>query len=315
MKTPTTCSPLRQRMIEDMTARNLGPGTQRGHIFACKLFAGFLKRSPETAVADDIRDFQHHLINSGRSAPYRNRIMTGVKFLLKVTMRRHDLAAEVYHVREPQTVAVVLAPDEVARVLSHAPGLQARAMLTTAYGCGLRGGEVTRLRVSDIDAARHIIRVAESKGKKDRNVNLPSDVYALLRQWWRERPAQHDAERAKTERWIFPGRGPDRPITRRQFLRYLKDAAAAAGITKPVTLHTLRHSFATHLLEAGTDIRVIQVVLGHSSLATTARYTRVATKLIADLVSPLDRLEMQSAPEIRRGKQNKTKRARRKTAA
>ena len=210
-KTPAACSPLRRRMIEDMTGRDLVPGTQRGHIFACKLFAAFLKRSPETATADDIRDFQRHLIDSGRNAHYRNRIMTGVKFLLKVTMRRHDLAAEVYHVREPQTVAVVLAPDEVARVLSHAPGLRARAMLTVAYGCGLRGGEVTRLKVADIDAARHIIRVVESKGKKDRNVMLPDDVHALLRQWWRERPTRHDAGRDPTERWIFPGRRPGSP--------------------------------------------------------------------------------------------------------
>ena len=241
--------------------------------------------------------------------------MTSVKFLLKVTMRRHDLAAEVYHVREPQTVTVVLASDEVARVLSHAPGLQARAMLTTAYGCGLRGGEVTRLKVADIDAARHIIRIIESKGKKDRNVMLPPEVHVLLRQWWRERPTRHDAERAPTERWIFPGRGPDRPITRRQFLRYLKDAAAAAGNTKLVTLHTLRHSFATHMHEAGTDIRVIQVVLGHSSLATTARYTRVSTNIIANLESPIDRLPIQSAPEKRGGKQPKAKPARRKKAA
>jgi integrase/recombinase XerD len=320
-KTPTACSPLRQRMIEDMTGRNLVPDTQRGHIFACKLFAAFLKRSPETATADDIRDFQRHLVDSGRNAHYRNRIMTGVKFLLKVTMRRHDLAAEVYHVREPQTVAVVLAPEEVARVLSHAPGLRARAMLTVAYGCGLRGSEVTRLKVADIDAARHIIRVVESKGKKDRNVMLPDDVHGLLRQWWRERPTQHDVGCDPTQRWIFPGRGPDRPLTRRQFLRDLKEAASAAGITKTVTLHTLRHSCATHMHEDGVDIRVIQVVLGHSSVATTARYTRVSTDVIANLESPLDRLPTLSAPEVPGGKQRrrheklKAKPARRKKAA
>lgn len=320
-KMPVACSPLRRRMIEDMTSRNLVPGTQRGHIFACKLFAAFLRRSPETATADDIRDFQHHLIDSGRNAHYRNRIMTGVKFLLKVTMRRHDLAAEVYHVREPQTVAVVLAPDEVARVLAHAPSLRARAMLTVAYGCGMRGGEVTRLKVADIDPARHIIRVVESKGKKDRNVMLPDHIHALLRQWWRERPTRHDAGREPTERWIFPGQGPDRPITRRHFLRDLKAAAAAAGITKTVTLHTLRHSCATHMHEAGVDIRVIQVVLGHSSVATTARYTRVSTDIIAKLESPLDRLPRTGAPEIPGGKQRRrhekleAKPARRKKAA
>ena len=302
---PAACSPLRRRMIEDMTGRGLVPGTQRGHIFSCKLFAAFLKRSPETASADDIRDFQRHLVDSGRNAHYRNRIMTGVKFLLKVTMRRHDLAAEVYHVREPQTVAVVLAPDEVARVLSHAPGLRARAMLTVAYGCGLRGSEVTRLKVADIDAARHIIRVVESKGKKDRNVMLPDDVHVLLRQWWRERPTQHDVGCEPVQRWIFPGRGPDRPLTRRQFLRDLKDAASAAGITKTVTLHTLRHSCTTHMHEDGVDIRVIQVVLGHSSVATTARYTRVSTDIIANLESPLARLPTLDAPEVPGGEQHR----------
>ena len=187
-------------------------------------------------------------------------------------------------------------------------------MLTTAYGCGLRGGEVTRLKVADIDAARHIIRVFQSKGKKDRNVMLPGDVHALLRQWWRERPTRHDVGCDPTERWIFPGRGPDRPITRRQFLRDLKDAASSAGITKTVTLHTLRHSCATHMHEAGVDIRVIQVVLGHSSVATIARYTRVSTDIIANLESPLDRLPIHRAPEMRGGKQQKPKRSRRKKA-
>ena len=320
-KTPAACSPLRRRMIEDMTGRGLVSGTQRGHIFACKLFAAFLRRSPETATADDIRDFQRHLIDSGRNAHYRNRIMTGVKFLLRVTMRRHDLAAEVYHVREPQTVAVVLAPDEVARVLSHAPGLRARTMLTVAYACGLRGGEVTRLKVADIDPARHIIRVVESKGKKDRNVMLPDNVHALLRQWWRERPTQHDVGCNPTQRWIFPGRVPDRPLTRRQFLRDLKDAASAAGITKTVNLHTLRHSCATHMHEDGVDIRVIQVVLGHSSVATTARYTRVSTDVIANLESPLDRLPTPDAPagpgstQRKRHEKLEAKPARRKKAA
>jgi integrase/recombinase XerD len=166
MTTATPGSPLRQRMVEDMVARKLGPGTQRGHILACKQFAAYLGRSPKTATPDDIRSFQRHLIDSGRSAHYRNRIMTGVKFLLKVTMRRHDLVAEIYHLREPQTVAVVLAPAEVVQVLSSAPSLKARVMLTIGYGCGLRAGEVTRLRVSDIDSAQRIIRVMQSKGPR-----------------------------------------------------------------------------------------------------------------------------------------------------
>ena len=290
MTTPTTVSPLRQRMIEDMVARNLVAGTQRGHIHACKQFAAYLRRSPETATPDDVRSFQRHLINSGRSIINRNRIMTGVKFLLKVTMRRHDLAAEVYHLREPQKIAVVLAPDEVERLIAHAPSLKARVMLSIGYGCGLRAGEVTRLKVGDIDRAQGIIRVVQSKGQKDRNVMLPVDMLALLRQWWHERPNRHDRGLAPGERWIFPGRGFGKPISPRQFHRHVKQAAAAAGITKPVMLHTLRHSCATHLHDSGVGIRDIQVLLGHSSLATTARYTRIATGRIAAIESPLDRL-------------------------
>ena len=173
MTTPNDGSPLRQRMIDDMVARKLTPGTQRGHVFACKQLAAYLGRSPETATPDDVRSFQRHLIDSGRSIHYRNRTMTGVKFLLKVTMRRHDLVAEIYHLREPQAVAVVLAPEEVVQVLACAPSLKARVMLTIGYGCGLRGGEVTRLKVRDIDSAQGIIRVVQGKGQKDRNVMLP----------------------------------------------------------------------------------------------------------------------------------------------
>ena len=295
MTTPNDGSPLRQRMIDDMVARKLTPGTQRGHVFACKQLAAYLGRSPETATPDDVRSFQRHLIDSGRSIHYRNRIMTGVKFLLKVTMRRHDLVAEIYHLREPQAVAVVLAPEEVVQVLACAPSLKARVMLTIGYGCGLRGGEVTRLKVRDIDSAQGIIRAVQGKGQKDRNVVLPPEVLALLRQWWCERPRRYDRGLALGERWIFPGHHRHKPISPRQFHRLLQQAAMAAGIKKPVTLHTLRHSFATHLLESGTDIRVIQAVLGHSSLATTARYTRVATGLIAKVESPLDRLSLPNA--------------------
>lgn len=290
MTTPTTVSPLRQRMIEDMASRNLGRDTQRGHIAACKRFAAWLKRSPETATADDVRLFQLHLIESGASICNRNRIMTGVRFLLRVTMRRHDLAAEVWHLNEPQKIAVVLAADEVRRVLACAPSLKARAMLTISYGCGLRAGEVTRLRVCDIDRDQKIIRVQQGKGRKDRNVMLPPDVLVLLEQWWPERPTRYDLGLAPNERWIFPGYRFGHPVSPRQFSRLFQEAAAAAGIRKPVTLHTLRHSFATHLLERGLDIRIIQALLGHHKLETTARYTRVATGMIAKVESPLERL-------------------------
>jgi integrase/recombinase XerD len=287
-------SPLRQRMIDDMRARKLGRHSERSHIHSCKRFAAFLKRSPDTATADDVRAFQLSLIETeGLTICNRNRIMTGVKFLLKVTLRRHDLAAEIYHLKEPQKVPVVLAPDEVKRILTMAPSLKARVMLTISYGCGLRAGEVTRLTVGDIDSAQGIIRVVQAKGRKDRNVMLPPDVLALLRDWWAERSTWHDTQMTRNERWIFPGYGKLKSITPRQFSRLFQEAVTAAGIRKPgLTLHSLRHSFATHLLETGTDVRVIQALLGHDKLETTARYTRVATGMISAVESPLDRLSV-----------------------
>jgi site-specific recombinase XerD len=286
--TPATA--LRLRMTEDMQGRNLGPHSQRNHLNSCKRFATFLERSPDTATADDIRRFQLFLIESGASICNRNRIMTGVKFLLRVTLRQHDLAAEVYHLKEPQKVPLVMSQDEVRRLLAMAANVQVRAMLSLAYGCGLRAGEVVRLRVGDIDSAQNIIRIVQSKGSKDRNVMLPADILGLLRQWWRERPTRQDAGLPKERLWLFPGYKPGRPLTTRQFLRLFHVAVAAAGITKPVTLHSLRHSFATHLLERGVDIRVIQALLGHHKLETTALYTRVATGMIAAVDSPLDDL-------------------------
>ena len=169
MSDTKTVSPLRQRMIEDMAARKLNPHTQRGHISSCKRFAAWLKRSPDTATADEVRRFQLHLIESGASICNRNRIMTGVRFLFRVTLRRHDLA-EVWHIKEPQKLPPVLSPVEVKRVLIMAISLQARAMLTLAYGCGLRAGEVVRLRAGDIDSEQMIIRIVQSKGRKDRHV-------------------------------------------------------------------------------------------------------------------------------------------------
>jgi len=281
---------LRRRMTEDMTGRNLGLYSRRNYLDSCTRFAAFLGRSPDTATADDIRRFQLFLIETGASIINRNRIMTGVKFLLRVTLRRHDLAAEVYHLREPQKIPLVMSRDEIRRLLAMAANIRVRTMLSLAYGCGLRAGEVVRLRAGDIDSAQNIIRIVQAKGRKDRNVMLPGDVLGLLRQWWQERPARQDAGVAQEHRWLFPGYKPGRPLTTRQFLRLFHVAVAAAGIRKPVTLHCLRHSFATHLLERGVDIRVIQALLGHHKLETTARYARVATGMIAAIDSPLDDL-------------------------
>jgi integrase/recombinase XerD len=282
-------SPLRQRMIEDMNARKLCAGTQRGHLRSCKRFVAFLRRSPDTATAEDIRRFQLQLAETGMSICNRNRIMTGLRFLFRVTLRRLDLAAEIYHLREPQKVPLVMSPDETKRLLAVASNLKARVLLSLSYGCGLRAGEVVRLKVKHIDSAQKIIRIEQSKGRKDRNVMLSPETLALLRQWWKARRG-YDATTPVQERWLFPGRRPGKPMTTRQLSRLFHEAADAAGIKKSVTLHALRHSFATHLLDRGTDIRKIQALLGHNKLDTTARYTRVATGMIAGIESPLDLL-------------------------
>jgi integrase/recombinase XerD len=283
-------SPLRQRMIEDMNSRKLGAHTQKSHIYSCKRFAAFLKRSPDTATAEDVRLFQLHLAETGVSIGNRNRIMTGVRFLFRVTLRRLDLAAEIYHIREPQKIPLVMSADETRRLLAVASSLKARVLLSLGYGCGLRAGEVVRLKVKHIDRAQDIIRVEQSKGRKDRNVMLSPAMLALLRAWWKARPTRWDAGVPLEERWLFPGIRAGKPMTTRQLSRLFHEAAEAAGIKKSVTLHALRHSFATHLLEDDTDIRVIQALLGHDKLDTTARYTRVATGMIASIESPLDRL-------------------------
>lgn len=283
-------TPLRQRMIEDMNARKLCAGTQTGHIRSCKRFASFLKRPLDTATAEDIRRFQLHLSETSVSICNRNRIMTGLRFLFRVTLRRLDLAAEIYHIREPQKIPMVMSPDETKMLLAVASSLKARILLSLGYGCGLRAGEVVRLKVKHIDRAQKIIRIEQSKGRKDRNVMLSPETLDLLRQWWKARPSWHDAGTPMEERWLFPGLRRGKPMTTRQLSRLFHKAADAAGTKKGVTLHALRHSFATHLLERGTDIRIIQALLGHDKLDTTARYTRVATGMIADIKSPLDLL-------------------------
>jgi integrase/recombinase XerD len=245
-----------------MNARKLCAQTQRGHIHSCKRFAEFLKRSPETATVEDIRRFQLHLSETGMSICNRNRIMTGVRFLFRVTLRRLDLAAEIYHIREPQKIPQVMSLDETRHVLAVARSLKARVALSLCYGGGLRASEVVRLKVKHIDKAQRIIRIEQSKGRKDRHVMLSPKMLDLLRQWWKVRPTRWDTGVPLEERWLFPGRKPGKPMTTRQLSRLFHETADAAGIKKNVTLHALRHSFATHLLEDDTDIRIIQALLG-----------------------------------------------------
>jgi site-specific recombinase XerD len=305
--TTEAITPLRQRMIEDMNARKLCAGTQRGHILSCKRFAAFLKRSPDTATLEDIRRFQLHLAETGLSICARNRIMTGLRFLFRVTLRRLDLAEEVYHLREPQKLPLVMSVDEIKRLLAVASSLKTRVLLSLGYGCGLRASEIVRLKVKHIDSAQKIIHIEQSKGRKDRNVMLSAEMLGLLRQWWKARPSRYDAGVPLQERWLFPSRkSSGRSITTRHLNRLFHEAADAAGIKKAVTVHTLRHSFATHLLdEQDTNLRKIQLLLGHEKLETTARYLHVATGMISAVESPLDRLARPKHKKPRKTERNR----------
>ena len=274
-------SPLRRRMIDDMTIRGFTAGTQRGYIHAVEDFTAFLGRSPDQSNAEDIRRYQLHLRRRGVSAGGMNRSVSGLRFFFTVTLGRGSLAETLTSVREPRKLPVVLSPKEVARLLDAAPGLKYRAALSVAYGAGLRASEVISLKIADIDSDRMVIRVEQGKGRKDRYVMLSGHLLHLLRSWWRE---------ARPRGWLFPGQNPVNPLTTRQLNRACHAAAEAAGIDKRVSLHTLRHSFATHLLEQKVDVRVIQLLLGHKKLETTALYAQVATRTLRQVKSPLDHL-------------------------
>jgi integrase/recombinase XerD len=285
--TDAPISPLRRRMIEDMTVRKLAARTQEGYIRAVKDFSAFLRASPDTASAEDLRRYRLHLVASGAGVPTINHSLTALRFLFMVTLRKPAIVLDMPFVREPRRLPVVLSPDEVARLLDAAPGLKYKAALSVAYGAGLRASEVISLKVSDIDSARMVIRVEQGKGRKDRYVMLSEHLLELLRAWWKA---------ARPQGWLFPGRDPVQPLTTRQLNRACHAAAQMAEIDKRVSLHTLRHSFATHLLEQKTDIRVIQVLLGHKKLDTTALYTRVALKALGDVTSPLEHLVARMRP-------------------
>jgi integrase/recombinase XerD len=285
--TDAPISLLRRRMIEDMTLRKLAARTQEGYIRAVKDFSAFLGVSPDTASAEDLRRYRLHLVASGAGVPTINHSLTALRFLYLVTLRKPAIVLDMPFVREPRRLPVVLSPDEVARLLDAAPGLKYKAALSVAYGAGLRASEVISLKVSDIDSARMVIRVEQGKGRKDRYVMLSEHLLHLLRAWWKA---------ARPQGWLFPGQNRVNPLTTRQLNRACHAAAMAAEIDKQVSLHALRHSFATHLLEQKTDIRVIQVLLGHKKLDTTALYTRVALKALGDVTSPLEHLVTRMRP-------------------
>jgi integrase/recombinase XerD len=274
-------SPLRQRMIEDMTVRNFGEKTRNDYIRHVKTFTAFLGRSPDTATAEDLRRFQLHRTQNGARPPSINSSVAALRFFFTVTLDRPDMGRHLTFVREPRKIPEVLSLEEITQLLEVAPGPKYKAALSAAYGAGLRVSEVVALKVSDIDSKRMLLRIEQGKGRKDRFAMLSPLLLELLRDWYRI---------ARPVVWLFPGRDPLLPLTTRQFNRAVHAAAHMAAIKKRVTPHTLRHSFATHLLEQNTDVRLIQVLLGHAKLETTALYTQVATNVIRAVMSPLDRL-------------------------
>ena len=268
-------SPLRRRMIEDMTVRNLSPATQRAYIYAVSKFSRHFGRSPDRLGLEDVRAFQVHLVSTGISWPSLNQTVCALRFFYGVTLGQGDIPERIAYAREPRKLPVVLSADEVVQFLEAIPSLRTRAALTTAYAAGLRVSEVVGLKVADIDSGRMTIRVEHGKGGKDRHVMLSAQLLGILRSYWRL---------ARPGPWLFPGRDKTRPIDVAVLHSACRSACKASGLAKRVTVHTLRHSFATHLLENGTDIRIIQVLLGHSNLS------------IRRIESPFDRLRLEAVP-------------------
>jgi integrase/recombinase XerD len=278
---------LRQRMIEDMNVRGFSAKTQHDYLRIVSRFAAFLGRSPDSATAEDVRRFQVEQREAGMPAPAMNSHVAALRFFFTTTIDRSDLSHKLIRVSYPRKLPTVLSPDEVARLLTATTCIKHRAALAVAYGAGLRVAEVAALKVGDIDSERMLIRVERGKGGRYRNAMLSPDLLALLRAWWKEGRRQGAMFPGG---WLFPGQNPVKPITTRQLSRVVEEAARSAGIAKRVSPHTLRHSFATHLLEDGVDIRIIQVLLGHAKLDNTALYTKVATRMVRTVTSPLDRI-------------------------
>ena len=277
----TPISPLRQRMLDAMTVRNLAEKTRHDYIRHVRNFAAFLGCSPDTASADDLRRFQLHQRQNGVQPSSMNSAVSALRFFFGTTLDRPDMERYLTFVREPRKIPVILNSEEIARLLEASPGVKYKAALSAAYSAGLRVSEVVALKVCDVDSKRMLLRIEQGKGRKDRFAMLSPKLLEFLRDWYCiARPAV----------WLFPGRDPMMPMTARQFNRAVHTAASIAEINKRVTAHTLRHSFATHLFEQDVDIRMIQVLLGHAKLDTTALYAQVATNVIRAVTSPLDRL-------------------------
>ncbi len=280
-------SPLRQRMIDDMRMRKFGEKTQLDYLRAVRNFTKYLGRSPDTAAVEDLRNYQLHLVDHGISPASLNSAISGLKFFFTVTLDREDVMAKMQPVHLPRKLPVILSREEVRRLIAATRNLKHQTALSLAYGTGLRVNEVVSLKIGDIDSQRMTLRVEQGKGQKDRYAMLSPILLERLRVWWRVARAQG---KMLDGGWLFPGLNPVEPLSSRQLNRAIHFAAADAGIEKRVSMHSLRHAFATHLLEQKVDIRLIQVLLGHKKLETTALYAQVATDILREVVSPLERL-------------------------
>ena len=278
-------TPLRRRMIDDMTLRNFTPKTIEAYVRCVARFAHYFHCSPARLGSEQVRAYLLHLLQErGVSVSYYNQVRCALRFLYQVSLGRDDVPARILPAKQPRTLPVVLSGDEVLRLFAAISNLKHRSILITAYAGGLRVSEVARLRVEDIDSKRMVIRVRQGKGQNDRYVMLSTRLLEILRDYCRKA--------VRLRGYLFPGAAPEQPIATSSVLKACRRAAQHAKLGKHVTVHTLRHSFATHLLEAGTDLRTIQVLLGHRSFNTTARYVHVATASLASTRSPLDRLDL-----------------------
>jgi len=285
--TGETMTPLRRRMIDDMTIRNMSPCTKKVYVYAVARFAAFHRRSPDQLTIEDVRDYRLHLIARGLQPASINPSMGALRFFYGVTLGRKDMVDAIPYARKADKLPPVMTGDEVVRFLRAVDDRRMRTLFTTIYAAGLRVSEAVALTAKDIDSDRMVLIVRQGKGRKDRYVMLSEQLLAILRDHFR---------RTRPREWLFPGADPSRPITVRTVQRACREAVAAAGLDPSVTVHTLRHSFATHLLEQGVDIRVIQDLLGHRNIASTTRYARVAVNAIRQIQSPLERLNIEPTP-------------------
>ncbi len=279
-------SPLRQRMIDDMALRNMSPNTQKVYIAAVAKFARYFQQSPDKLGLENVRLYQLHLVNRGLKATSINAIVGGLRFFYRVTLKRKHIAQEIPFARKEETLPAVLTHDDVECLLRAVTNVKMRTALITVYATGLRVSEVVTLTAHDIDSARMVIHIRQAKGRKDRYVMLPTPLLKILRDYYR---------RARPQYYLFPGPDPICPLTTRSVQRVCRKAVQTAGLAESVTVHTLRHSFATHLLEQGVDIRVIQDLLGHRQITSTTRYARVAANVIRQVQSPLEFLNIDDA--------------------